>query len=112
MICIIKPQNRTVVICEAVTWTEGIALGLIAVKAISANLHFRDRKDEGSRTLDIGKQEVPKSEIPKRRLNRRHDISNFGKLRDKEPTKASLFLELRKSVRTLTFRRLVTLNRD
>jgi hypothetical protein len=46
------------VIWEAVTWTKGIALGLIVVKAILANRHFGDRKDEGSRTLDIRKQEV------------------------------------------------------
>jgi hypothetical protein len=76
---------------------QGIALGLIVVKAISANRHFGDRKDEGSRTLDIGKQEVPKREIPKRRLNKRQDISDFGKLRDKEPTQGIAILQIAKS---------------
>jgi hypothetical protein len=60
--CVIKPRNRTVVIWETVTWIGGIALGIIVVKDILANRHFGDRKDEGSRTLDIGKQEVPNHE--------------------------------------------------
>jgi hypothetical protein len=59
-LCVVKPRNRTVVIWKAVTWTRGIALGLNEAKAISANQHFGDRKDEGSRTLDIEKQEIPK----------------------------------------------------
>jgi hypothetical protein len=89
-LCIIKPRNRTMVIWEAVTWTEGIALGLISLKSISANRHFRDWKDEGSRTLDIGKQEVLKRKILKRHLNKRRDISDFGKLRDIEISRPGL----------------------
>jgi hypothetical protein len=77
------------VIWEVITWTGGIALGLIVVKSISANRHFGEWKDEGSRTLDIEKQEVPKCEILKRRLNKGRDISDFDKLRDRAPAKAS-----------------------